>query len=101
MSPKLSKLIPRPPRKLTGEPLKLWDDIATGWQLDAPGLAVLAQACESLALLRAAEKKLASQGLTVKDRFKQDKANPLVIVVRDLRSSHLRALKQLQLAGEK
>jgi P27 family predicted phage terminase small subunit len=87
-----------PPRGLNKEARQLWRRIIDEYQIDdGAGLAILRTACETLTVMREAEKTVKTDGLTVRDKFKQVKGHPLLPMIRDSRAQYLAALKQLNL----
>ena len=88
-------------KRLSAEAVKWRDKLRGAYELeDAAGQLYLQLAAESFDLMRSAEKILDREGLTVKDRFGQPKANPAVLVQRDARAALLRALRALNLDVE-
>lgn len=89
---------PNPPKGLSAEAKRLWRQLLEEYAIeDAGGLAVLATGLEAFDRLRAAQKAIAAEGMTVTDRFGQHKAHPLLTVERDARAQWLAALKALNL----
>jgi P27 family predicted phage terminase small subunit len=85
------------PKGLGAEATRLWKGTVDTWQLDAPALTMLEDACKSLDRRRAAEKLVAKEGMTQTDRFGQIKSHPCMGIIRDEISSFVRLLKQLGL----
>jgi P27 family predicted phage terminase small subunit len=85
------------PKGLSAEATRLWKATVDTWQLDAPALTLLEDACKSLDRRRAAEKLVQKEGMTQTDRFGQIKAHPCMGIIRDEISSFVRLLKQLGL----
>ncbi len=64
---------------------------------DDAGLLLLTQAMESFDRLREAQAILATEGITIKDRFGQVRQHPATLVERDAKNMLLRSLKALNL----
>lgn len=64
---------------------------------DDAGLLLLQTALESYDRMKAATKRIESDGQAIKDRFGQLKAHPLLAAERDARAQMLAALKALNL----
>jgi P27 family predicted phage terminase small subunit len=88
---------PKAPPVLSPEAKSWWRKINDLYQLDDVALLVLRGAMESLDLMRQAQKAVAAEGLTVRDRFSQQKANPNLLTLRDAKASLLSHLRQLGL----
>ncbi|GMR20200.1 MAG: hypothetical protein BMS9Abin36_0795 [Gammaproteobacteria bacterium] len=87
-----------PPKSLSTEAAKWWKKLAKEYVLDdEAGLLLLQTAFEAFDRMRQAQKQINKEGLTIKDRFGQDKAHPLCTIERDSRSQMLQALKTLNL----
>jgi phage terminase small subunit len=68
------------------------------FEIDDPaGLLLLESAMEALDDMRLAQAILSAEGLTIKDRWGQQKQHPATLVLRDSRNLMLRSLKQLNL----
>lgn len=90
--------MPDMPRGLNTEAAILWRKITSQFDIsDAGGLAILQTACEALTSLRKMEAIVKDEGLSHKDRFNQQKAHPLLAMIRDTRAQYLAALKMLNL----
>jgi phage terminase small subunit len=85
------------PRGYSAEARRLFTDVTTEWELDAPALAMLDSACRALMRVRQAQRLLTRDGLVVKDRFKQQKPHPAATIERDAKMTLLRNLKALNL----
>ena len=84
--------------KLSAEAKKLKKGILEEYSIDdAAGLRILETACEAFDRMRAAQKAIQQDGMTVADRWNQIKAHPLCSVERDARAQFLAALKALNL----
>ena len=59
------------PKGLSLESRKLWNGIVSAFEMDAPGLALLKEACLALDRLRQAQEILVKDGLILSDRFGQ------------------------------
>jgi len=88
---------PRPPAGLSAEGRRWWKRIAEAWQLDAAAYLILAGAMECFDRMRQAQGMIATDGITISDRFGQIKQHPATMVERDAKSGLLRALKALNL----
>ncbi len=90
--------LPKPPKRLTSEAKSWWRRIIEEYSIeDEAGMLLLQTAMESFDRMRAAQHEVAEKGMTIKDRFDQEKAHPLLSVERDARSQMLLALKALNL----
>ena len=86
------------PGHLSEEAGHLWESIVSDYGVgDDAGRLLLTSALESFDRLREAQAVIDTEGLTVKDKFGQDKVHPLLAVERDSRSAMLRSLKALNL----
>ena len=89
---------PRPPKGLSAAAKRVWREIRDEFDMeDSAGLLTLAAACEAFDRMRQAQTIIATDGLTTKDRFGQEKAHPAVVIERDSRAQMLAAIKQLNL----
>lgn len=88
---------PPAPRDYTAEARKLWGQVVSGWDLDAPALALLDSACRALERVRQAQRMLKKDGLIVADRFGQQKPHPAATIERDAKMTLLRNVKALNL----
>lgn len=87
--------------RLSAEARKVKKDILEEYSIDdAAGLRILETACEAFDRMRAAQKEIRRDGMTVTDRWGQVKAHPLCSVERDARAQFLAALKHLNLDVE-
>jgi hypothetical protein len=68
-----------------------------GWELDDPSLLILEGALECFDRMREAQRIIAKEGPTIKDRWGQVKAHPAILVERDAKTSMLRHVKMLAL----
>jgi hypothetical protein len=85
------------PADYSAEAKKLWADVLEGWDLDAPGIAILDAGLRSRMRMREAQGLLKKDGLTLTDRFGQQKPHPAAVIERDAGMSFLRAMKALNL----
>ena len=68
------------------------------FEIDDPcGLLLLNSAMEAFDDMRKAQVILDAEGLTIRDRFNQQRQHPATLVLRDSRNLMLRSLKQLNL----
>ena len=92
------KKSPTRSRPLSAEARSLRKAIVAEYGVEDPaGLAVLHAGLEALDRMREAQRAIAQDGVTVRDRFGQLKAHPLLPVERDARAQFLGAIKQLNL----
>jgi P27 family predicted phage terminase small subunit len=75
----------------------LWKIVQEHFALEPHHEVILRQACEALDRAEGARARIATEGLTVKDRFGVDRAHPLLATERDSRAAFLRALAALGL----
>jgi len=77
---------------------KLWRDLVGEYQLeDSAGTSILRAGLEAFDRMRGAQRAIAKDGLTVRDRWGQVKVHPCTTVERDSRAQFLAALRQLNL----
>ncbi len=87
---------PPAPKPLSAEARTWWRRLTVEYGIsDQAGLMVLQIALEAFDRLRNAQSVIAADGPTVKDRWGQTKAHPLLSVERDARGQLLSGLKQL------
>lgn len=92
------KRVKRPPAGLAPESRRLWTSIVAEYDLgDSAGLRLLQTACESLDLMRRAEKQVEQDGMTVRDRYGAIRGHPMLSTIRDARAAMLASLRQLNL----
>ena len=93
--------IPPVPKGLSREAARWWRRLHSGYELADEGAQLLLEtALQALDRMREARKVLDAEGLTVRDRFGQAKAHPLIVVERDSRAAMVAALKALNLSVE-
>ena len=80
---------------LTGDRLKLWNDITTRYSLDAASEALLRNGCEALERAAQLAEQVNRDGATFKDRFGAVRVNPAAQLERDFRGLASRTLSQL------
>lgn len=80
---------------LTGDRLRLWNDIRSRWSLDAANEATLRNGCESLERAAQLAEQVNRDGATFKDRFGATRVNPAAQLERDFRGLASRTLQQL------
>jgi hypothetical protein len=83
------------PVVLTGERLKLWNDIRQRWQLEGPSEALLRNAVEALERAAALAEQVSVNGAVFVDRFGGIRANPAAMLERDFRGLAARSLQAL------
>ncbi len=90
------------PVVLTGERMKLWNDVRARWQLESASEALLRNACESLERAAQLAEQVNRAGATFTDRFGGVRVNPASQLERDFRGLAARTLQQLaaRLEGE-
>lgn len=87
-----------PPEHLSDEAQRWWSALTTEYALDdEAGRLLLQTALEAFDRMRGAQAEIERDGATVRDRFEQPKAHPMMNVERDSRAQMLGALKQLNL----
>ena len=92
---------PRPPSNLSPEARAWFKRLTDEFPIDdAAGLMLLQQACESLDRLREAQVILKNEGITLKDRFGQQRQHPVALVERDSRNALTKCLRMLDLDVE-
>lgn len=81
---------PKVPKALSREAKALWRKLQEEYAIDdEAGLLILRTALEAFDRMREAQKVLNKEGLTVSDRFNQQKMHPLTTVERDSRAAML------------
>lgn len=90
--------VPKPPRHLAAPGRAFWRQVLADYQLDAGGLALLAQACECLDRIAQARALIAEEGLVTGSQRGGGRVHPAAQLERDNRTLFLRALHQLNLA---
>lgn len=83
------------PLPLTGDRLRLWNDIRARYVLEAASESLLRNACEALERAAILSEQVSSEGATFKDRFGGFKVNPAATLERDFRGLASRTLSQL------
>lgn len=83
------------PLVLTGDRLRLFDDVRARYQLDAATEAVLRNGCEALERAAQYAAQVDRDGGTFKDRFGAVRVNPAAALERDYRALGDRCLRQL------
>ena len=97
----MKKSEPKAPAHLSRASKQWWRAIQADYAVaDAAGLAVLAQAAESLDRVAAAGKEIRESGIVVQDRWGQTKPHPAAAIERDAKASFLQALRALNLDVE-
>jgi hypothetical protein len=80
---------------LTGERLRLWDDVRSRFVLEPASENILRNACESLERAEQLAQQVSRDGATYRDRFNQVRVNPAAQLERDFRGLAARQLAQL------
>lgn len=83
------------PVALTGERLKLWDDVRSRFVLEPASANILRNACESLERAAQLAEMVSKHGPTFLDRFGAVRVNPAAQLERDFRGLAARQLQQL------
>jgi hypothetical protein len=83
------------PLTLTGDRLRLFDDVRNRYQLDSATEAVLRNGCEALERAAQYAEQVNRDGGTFKDRFGAVRVNPAATLERDFRALGDRCLRQL------
>ena len=91
---------PEAPQHLSKSAKKWWRQIHAEYDLDVASLEILGLAADSLHRCEEARAAIQSGGLTVADRFGQEKAHPLIAVERDSQLRFAKLCKELGLLGE-
>src|SRR5215472_14872296 len=95
---KFKKSQPQPPDTLSDEAKVWWRSIVDEFQVDdAAGWLLLQSALEAFDDMRRAQAIIDREGMTIADRWGQQKQHPATLVLRDSRNLMLRCLKQLNL----
>lgn len=90
----------QPPAHLSAEMQAWWRRAVRTWTFSSHHLKVLQAACEAWDRMTEARTLLKDQGLTVTDRFGQQKPHPAFAIERDSRTSFVRCVRELALADE-
>jgi P27 family predicted phage terminase small subunit len=89
---------PKPPAGLSAEAKRWWSQIVEQYEVDdAAGFLLLVTAMESFDDMRKAQAILERDGMTIKDRWGQQRQHPASLTLRDSRNLMLRSLKALNL----
>jgi P27 family predicted phage terminase small subunit len=95
-----TKRPPKPPQHLRGEAADLWRRTLDEYEFtDAASLAILRQACETLARIREVQAVIAADGLTVEGSKGQRRPHPLLATEDMLRRSLLAHARSLRLTA--
>jgi P27 family predicted phage terminase small subunit len=93
--------LPIPLKALSAEAKGLWRKLHKDFNIaDAAGLLLLRSGLEAFDRMRQAQAQLARDGLTVADRFGQQKQHPCSLIERDSRAQMLACLRALKLDDE-
>lgn len=86
------------PKHISAEAKKLYRNILNEYSIeDSAGLAILKVTLEAFDTMKAAEKAIKKDGMTVNDKWGQVKPHPLLTTLRDARAQFLAGLKALNL----
>ena len=89
------------PRALSQEAADLRDALAKEFGIrDTEGRALLRIVAESFDSMKEAQRLIDQHGAVTVDRFGQLRGNPACAILRDARSSYMRALRDLNLSAE-
>jgi phage terminase small subunit len=91
---------PEPPKHLSQRSREVWRSVVKEWALGTHELRLLELACTSLDRAEEARQALAANGLTVLDRFGQEKPRPEVGIERDAKVTAARLFRELRLGDE-
>ena len=80
---------------LTGDRLRVWNDLRGRWSLDTASEALLKNGCEALERAAQLAAQVSAQGATFTDRFGAVRVNPAAQLERDFRGLASRTLQQL------
>ena len=87
-----------PPKTLSGPARGWWRKLVEEYDINEPaGLLLLETALSAVDRWREAQKLIKAEGMTIVDRFGQQKAHPATVVERDSRAGMLAALRALNL----
>ena len=88
----------RAPSGMSAEARRWRKKLVQDYQIDDPGgLLILLTMFEAFDRMRAAQKIIADEGETVKDRFEQTRTHPAIAIERDSRAAFYAGLKALNL----
>jgi hypothetical protein len=85
----------KPPKGLSKEAKQLWNQIASAYEFDAIGLAILTNALSCFDRMNEAKRTLDDQGCVYFDRFKQPRQHPAFLNEQSARLAMLRHLRAL------
>lgn len=89
---------PTPPADLMATGRELWAKLMTAYRIeDEGGRTILVVACRAADRAESCRLRVAKDGLTVRDRWRQVRPHPLLAVERSARDQMLRAIKALAL----
>ena len=84
--------------KLSNESQRIFDTIQKDYSItDEAGILLLRTVCESLDMIRLAEKEIEKHGVVITDKYKGVKANPAAAVIDKNKAAMMQALRQLNL----
>ena len=87
--------LPKPPSHLSAESRRMWEEIASEYELEAHDLRRLRLACEAWDRCQGARRALAKTGVIYKDRWGCPRKHPLVSVEENARLQCIRILRKL------
>lgn len=85
------------PKHLQPATRRWWQSVVADWQLEAHHVRLLTMAAAAWDTNEAAERAMAAEGLTTKDRFGQVRMHPAVTIARDAKVTFARLLRELDL----
>ncbi len=92
------KTSPKAPSHLSKESKRLWTEIVKEYVFDdAASLSILQAGLEALDRLKGCREQIDKEGLTIADRFGQQRPHVLLAAERDARSGMLQAFRLLGL----
>lgn len=91
---------PAPPPHLSPRAVDYWVTLTGAYALGLHELELLRRLCEAIDLADEARQLVATEGLTVTDRYGQVKAHPAVNIERDARIAIARLTRELDFAPE-
>jgi len=93
------KPTPEPPEGLNDRARAFWTAVQAFWIIDdAVGHELLARCCETITRLDEVRAVLADDGLTIRTRFDELRAHPLLATERDARLAIARLCRELRIS---
>ena len=91
---------PSAPGGLSPEAKKWWKKIVSQWELEDHSLLLLESLLSSFDRMREAQDLLKRDGITVTDRFNQEKPHPATVIENNAKATMLNYMKALNLSLE-